>query len=106
MPLNCISDLAQDLIIERARTAELQTKLAGRDNQLTDLSYAVRTQAKELNKLRSDISVERANIKVLTEELLEICSKSPIDEAEARRRALALARITAGFIPIDEAQKI
>lgn len=93
---NGISDIEQDLILERARAAELQKKLEERDERVCNLSYALRTCQRELKLQADSFAADIQNISTLCGELLEICSKSPIAEAEARRRALALSRIAVG----------
>lgn len=101
-----ISDIEQDLIIERAHTAELQTKLKDRDNQIVELSYAVRTREADLKRLHDSVKVSCGNIKTLSAELLAIYAENPGNEMEARRRALAIAEIACGLFPESSIKNI
>lgn len=91
-----MSDLEQDLLIAEAQIKKLQETLTERDERICNLSYALTTCQKELEKQAYGFAADIANISALSSELLQICSVSPINEAETRRRALALARIAVG----------
>ena len=88
-----LSDIEQDLIIEQVRTSELSLRLKERDNRVVELSYALRLREKELSKTRTKSAACFADMKTLCAELMQLCSVSPVNEAEIRRRTLAMTEI-------------
>lgn len=99
-----LSDIEQDLLIATARAEKLEETLKERDERICNLSYALTTCQKELEKQANGFAADIANISTLSTELLAICAVSPINEAEARRRALALKRISANRMPQNAPQ--
>jgi|GEM_PF-5538062 len=88
-----MTDVERDLIIEKADNTELRKRLTEREQIIMDLNVTNKAYARELKKIKADFALDMMNIADLNRELRQELEKEPFNEAEARRKTLAIARI-------------